>query len=105
MEGCTEIGVSRFFRVLLRLSTPGFVLRQVPTMWRHIRRGRGEVRVREEDGAFVLEYSDFPWFADPLYEHLTVGSVRALVRIATGKAPTIRAEGLGDRLTLWVRPA
>ena len=31
MEACTEIGLSRFFRVLLRLSTPGFVLRQVPT--------------------------------------------------------------------------
>jgi len=64
MEACTEIGLSRFFRVLLRISTPGFVLRQVPTMWRQIRRGAGEVEVVEQDGIAELRYRAFPWFED-----------------------------------------
>src|SRR5512139_866770 len=38
MRQCTELGISRFFRVLLRLGSTEFVLRQVPTMWKQIRR-------------------------------------------------------------------
>jgi hypothetical protein len=89
MEACTEIGVNRFFRLLLRLSTLSFVTKLVPTMWKQIRRGRGDVKVAIEGDRARLEYSDFPRFVDPLYELMTIGSLRALVRISTGREPVV----------------
>jgi hypothetical protein len=89
MEACTEIGVNRFFRLLLRLSTLSFVAKLVPTMWKQIRRGRGDVKVAIEGDQARIEYSDFPRFVDPLYELMTIGSLRALVRISTGREPVV----------------
>ncbi len=89
MDAFTEVGVSRFFRVMLRVSGVRFVLRQVPTMWRQIRRGDGEVEVVDVPGGVEVRYSRFPRFADPLYEDLTVGSLRALVRVCVGQATEV----------------
>lgn len=105
MEACTEIGLSRFFRVLLRLSTPAFVLRRVPTMWRQIRRGAGEVEVAERGSVVELRYRAFPWFEDARYELLTLGSVRALMKTCTGTSPSIDvAHRAPDALTLHISP-
>lgn len=84
MDAFTEIGVSRFFRVMLRVSSVRFVLRQVPTMWKQIRRGDGQVDVADVPGGIEVRYTKFPRFADPLYEDLIVGSLRALVRVCVG---------------------
>jgi hypothetical protein len=89
MEGCTEKGVNRLFRLLLRASSPSFVLRRVPTMWKHVRRGAGHVDVEQLEGESVVRYSEFPWFRNPLYRMLTVGSLRSLVRTCTGATPRI----------------
>jgi len=89
MEGCTEQGIHRIFRMLLRASSPGFVLRRVPVMWRQIRRGAGHVDVEQIGGETHIRYSDFPWFRNPLYRMLTSGSLRALVRCCTGETPRI----------------
>jgi len=89
MEGCTEHGINRVFRMLLRASSPSFVLRRVPTMWRQIRRGAGHVEVQQREGESFVHYSELPWFHNPLYRMLTLGSLRALVRCCTGEAPRI----------------
>lgn len=89
MDACTAIGISRFFRALLRVASPGFVLRQVPTMWRHIRRGDGHVAVEAGDGRGTIRYSQFPYFADDNYRLLTEGSLRAVVRTCTGREPRV----------------
>lgn len=89
MEGCTEQGINRLFRMLLRASSPGFVLRRVPVMWRQIRRGAGQVDVQQIGGETHIRYSEFPWFHNPLYRMLTAGSLRALVRVCTGETPRI----------------
>jgi hypothetical protein len=98
IEGCTEIGLGRFFRVVTRMASPVFVLRHVPTMWRQIRRGAGQVEVSAErvtgsgsaaGNVVELRYSAFGWFDEPLYEALTVGSVRALSRQCLGRDPEI----------------
>lgn len=99
MEECTEIGVNRFFRLLLRMSSLSFVTKLVPTMWKQIRRCRGGVTVEIEGDRARLAYGDFPRFGDPLYELMTVGSLRALLRISTGREPVVEvdarnAEGL-----------
>jgi hypothetical protein len=95
MESCTALGVSTFFRVLLRLSSPRFVLRQVPTMWRQIRRGSGRVEVTDENGKITIRYREFPWFDDVNYRLLTVGSLTALLRVCTRRTPRIRIQAHG----------
>lgn len=103
MDACTEIGVSRFFRVLLRLSTPRFVLRQVPTMWRQIRRGAGTVDVVDVGDDVEVRYQGFAHFSDPLYELLTIGSLRALLRTCTGSNPRLEVvRRAADALTVRV---
>ncbi len=90
VEESTREGVTRFFRVLLRVSTPGFVLRRVPTMWKQIRRGAGKVEVTVTDGDIVIEYTEFPYFEDKLYRLLTLGSLRGLVELATHRGADIQ---------------
>ena len=75
--------VGRFFRVLLGLSSPGFLLKQVPTMWRRLRRGdEAEVRVTTEPGASVIHYRNFPWFDHEVYVLFTLGSLTAMAELA-----------------------
>ena len=40
-----------------------------------------------------LRYMDFPYFAEPLYELVTIASLRALMRTRTGKTLTIVSRG------------
>jgi hypothetical protein len=103
IEGCTEVGVNRFFRLLLRLSSVGFVAKLVPTMWKQIRRGVGEVHVETVGDEARIFYRRFPRFADPLYPLMTLGSLRALVRISTGAEPVVEIRDRGaDFLTVAI---
>lgn len=103
MERTTEMGIRHFFRFLVRLSTPSFVLRQVPNIWKQIRRGPGKVVVDIGEGAGVIRYSDFPYFADPLYRALTKASLRALMRVCTSREVEVRIDDQGsDWLTLSI---
>jgi hypothetical protein len=105
IEGCTEIGVNRFFRLLLRMSSVGFVAKLVPTMWKQIRRGAGEVQVEMVGQEARLFYQRFPRFSDPLYPLMTLGSLRALVRISTDGEPSVEILERGEQsLTVAVRP-
>lgn len=104
MDGCTVIGTSRFFRAMLRVASPGFVLRQVPTMWRHIRRGDANVAVKLHDDKAQIAYSGFPYFSDENYRLLTEGSLRALVRTCTGRDPKVALlRSTADSLNVEVR--
>jgi hypothetical protein len=106
MEGCTHKGVNRLFQLLLRVSSPGFVLRMVPTMWRQIRRGAGHVDVDQYEGHTIVRYSEFPWFQDRLYRLLTVGSLRALVRSSSKRDPRIEVLEEGGQafaVRVWYR--
>ena len=96
MQECTAIGINRFFRVLLRMSSTEFVLRQVPTMWRQIRRGAGEVSVETTPKATVLHYRAFPYFDDENYRLLTRGSLASLVMTSTGEAAEVHVDHYGS---------
>ncbi len=104
MDGCTVIGTSRFFRAMMRMASPAFVLRQVPTMWKHIRRGDARVAVETEGTRARITYTDFPFFADENYRLLTEGSLRAVVRTCTGRDPRVSIQRVtADSLTVEVR--
>lgn len=89
IEGCTEQGVTRFFSVLIQLSSPGFILSKVPFMWERVRRGPGRVEVARVDDGSRVYYRRFPFFDDVRYRLLTVGSLRAVVRRCTGTEPEV----------------
>jgi hypothetical protein len=104
LERCTERGMGSFFSALVRMSRPRFVLGQVPTMWKRIRRGPGFVEVEPGDTESRLRYQAFPYFDDPIYEELTVCSVRAVVRLCTKVEPELTVERVtADALDLRVR--
>ncbi len=106
IEACTHLGISRFFRVLLRATTPRFVLKQVPTMWRQIRRGPAKVVVDAADDETMIAYSGFPYFDDPNYVLVTLATLRELVRTSTKREPEVRVfEHSDSALTVVVRLA
>lgn len=82
--GCSEQGMGRFFRSLARLASPGFVLRQSPTTWKMLRRGPGTMQAQRVDGGTLIRYREFPYFHDPLYRLMAVGTVQSLVEVSTG---------------------
>lgn len=81
IEGITLVGINRFFRLLLSVASADFVLRKIPVMWDHIRRGDGRVVVETSTAGATIRYSMFPWFHDPVYPLMTLGSIRALLRV------------------------
>ena len=90
MQACTELGVSHFFRALIRLGTPAMVLRKVPAMWSLIRRGpAARIAVDADAVRAVVSYADFPYFDDPNYRSLTVGSLRAVTWICARRVPRV----------------
>lgn len=79
MQAITHVGINRFFRLVLSVSSADFVLRKIPVMWGHIRRGAGKVSVETGDRGATIRYSEFPWFDEPTYRLMTEGSIRALL--------------------------
>ena len=100
IEGVTEHGISRFFRVLLRMATPEFVLKQVPAMWRHGRRGQGKVEVSVAPDVVTVLYTEFPYFDDRRYRLLTEAMLRALVRVGSKRTAVVRID---DHGVDWLR--
>lgn len=98
----TSYGISRFFRVLLRMSGTPFVLRQLPTLQRRIRRPV-HVRVEEQNREVMVYYDDFPFFDDPLYVARARAAVRALIRASTQPHSSVTTVDSGyDWLTIRV---
>jgi len=91
VDHCTKAtheGVGKFFKILISLGSPGFVLRKVPVMWGRLRRGdRCEIVVTPGQGESVVAYRRFPWFRHEVYHLMTEGSLRGLVEMSTGKLP------------------
>ncbi len=90
-EGTVE-GVSRFFRSVLGLATPAFVVRRLPALWRLVRRGAGTVSVDAGATSATVRYTEFPHWNDARYRLLTISSIRALLRMCTGREPVVREE-------------
>ena len=88
MMGATRQGVNTFFKTLLSLTTSRFLLRQVPVLWRMLRRKDGAtIKVESEGQASVVHYSDFPWYEDPLYRRMAVATLKAMVELNAGVVP------------------
>lgn len=104
LEECSIIGINHFFRIALRITTTTFALRMLPTTWTHMRRGPGRMSVELRAGEGIVEYSSFPYFDDPNYRLLVLGTLRPLLRLSTGREPRVEiAEYTTDSLRAIVR--
>ena len=99
-EGTIE-GISRFFRSVLGLATPAFVLRRLPALWKLVRRGAGAVSVEADATRATVRYSGNPFWDDARYRVLTTCTLRALLRMCTGREASVR-EGSFTRDTFVV---
>lgn len=101
----TGEGVGKFFRILIALGSPGFVLRKVPVMWGRLRRGdQTEIEVTAGDGHADVHYTRFPYFRHEVYRLMTVASLRGLVHMSTSRLPeTELLEASHDAVKVRVR--
>ena len=95
VEEASVYGTGRFFRVLLGLASTRFLMRRVPVLWDRMRRGLGRVEVEQGERTTVLHYRDFPYFADPNYRLMTVGTLRGLCRVAGQVRPNVEIVDYG----------
>lgn len=98
MRQSTHVGIGRFFRMLISLGSFRFVMRNVPTMWRRLRRGAGQVEVDIDASGHIatISYSAFPYFSDPLYRAMTIGSLTGMAEVAAGSPCDLEVLGAGD---------
>jgi hypothetical protein len=106
VRGASEKGLHRFFRALVRLSTPSFILRQAPTTWKVLRRGPGTMRSFPVADGTAIEYRRFPYYYDELYRLMSIATITALVEIcAGGPVPVTITRWTSDELDMHVRHA
>ena len=104
IEAITLEGVGRFFRLLLALASPRFVLRKVPVLWGRMRRGCGRVEVTVAADHVALHYREFPRFHDENYRLMTVATLAGVCRAAGAKAPHVEiVDWTHDSLDVVVR--
>ena len=88
--GASTQGIGRFFRLLMGLGSTRFLLKKVPTLFHWIRRSNARVEVDSSPERSLIHYRDFPWLEDHRYRLMTVGTLRGMIEISTGKTPEIR---------------
>jgi hypothetical protein len=88
MRAVALAGVNRFFRTVLGLASGKFVLRNIPSLWKRLRRGPASIRPEQlADGRVLLHYENFRYCRDPIYRLLSLANCQAVVLAATKKLP------------------
>ena len=96
MRGVTTASINRFFRMILGLASGRFVLRNIPTFWKRLRRGPASVRTEQlDDGRVLIHYEDFRYCRDPIYRLLSIANCQAAAFAATKKLPVASVERHG----------
>lgn len=103
IEACTVLGINRFMRIVLGLTSAAYLLRKMPVLWAQHRRHNGSLEV--ELGARVarLHYKGFPFFDDRNYRLFVRGVLRKTVEVASGMRPDVMIRDYAkDRLLVEV---
>ena len=91
-RGVAAAGISRFFRMILTLASGQFVLRNIPTFWRRLRRGPASLTAKQSGSAVRIHYDDFRYCRDPLYRLLSIANCQAAALASCGKIPKASVE-------------
>ena len=104
IEACTVLGVHSFFRVLLRISSPAYLLRQMPAISLQYRRNDWVCEVDAGAQSATLTWRKCPYLADRVYRLYCAAMISKCVELCTGKRPTVDVVGHGaDWMTLRVQ--
>ena len=103
IEDCTVLGVNSFFRVLLRISSPAYLLRQMPAISLVYRRNDWTCNVDADEERATLTWRSCPYVGERVYRLYSAAMMSKCVELCTNKRPTVEIAGHGaDWLTLQV---
>jgi hypothetical protein len=103
IEDCTVLGVHSFFRVLLRISSPAYLLRQMPAISQVYRRNDWTCEVDAGDERATLTWRQCPYVAERLYRLYAAAMTSKSLELCTNKKPAVEIAGHGaDWLTLRI---
>ena len=83
MEKGATLGTHWFFRMLVQVTSPRYLVRLMPTALRQMRRGSVKLDVELRDTDATLRVTDHPFADHPLYRLATPAILGGLVRICT----------------------
>ena len=84
------LGANTFLRILLKISTPMFLFRSMPTFWAMHRKGNGTLEVDADARRARLHYARFPFFANPNYRLFVIAVLTKVTELSTGSRPRAR---------------
>ena len=103
IESCTVLGINRFLRFVLALSSPAYLLGKMPVLWARHRLHNGKLRVDVGERSARLAYTEFPFFDDRNYRLFVRGVLRKSVEVTSGHRPEVTVRDYGkDRLLVDV---
>ncbi len=103
IEACTVVGINRFLRVVLSLTSPAYLLSKMPVFWARHRRNQSRLEVELGARSARLRYAGFPFFGDPNYRILVRGILRKTLEISSGERPEVTIRDYAhDRLAVDV---
>jgi hypothetical protein len=103
IEACTVLGINRFLRVILSMTSPTYVLTKMPVFWARHRQHNGRLTVDIGERRALLHYTEFPFFSDPNYRICVRGILRKTLEISSGVRPEVTVRDYGqDRLLVEV---
>lgn len=100
IEQCTVLGVHSFFRVLLRVTSPAYMLRQMPVMMRQFRRNDWTCEVDADDQRALITYGNCPYLTHRLYRIYGMAMVSQCVELCSSTKPAVELEEHGPD---WMR--
>jgi len=101
IEASTIIGINRFLRAVLALTSPAFVLSKMPAFWGRYRQNNGTLVVELGERAARLQYEGFPFFGDRNYRIFIRGVLRKTLEMSSGERPEVTVRDYAeDRLTV-----
>ncbi|MEB2310903.1 MAG: hypothetical protein OZ921_21810 [Sorangiineae bacterium] len=93
LEFALTLGMKRFFRALLGVTSPGFFLRRYPTVFSAIRRGPPHVTVEVERTSATIHVHDMPYSDDPLYHLVYEAGFNVFFLLMKRTRPRMRLMG------------
>lgn len=100
IEACTVLGVNTFFRILLRITSPAFLMRKMPGLSRQYRRNDWICDVEADDRRAVIWWRNVPYLRHRTYRLYCVAMMMKCSELCTGKRPSINTLGHGDD---WIK--
>jgi hypothetical protein len=103
IEACTVLGVNTFFRILLRITSPAFLMRKMPSLSRQYRRNDWTCTVTADEQQATMTWTGVPYLADRVYRLYMVAMVVKCCELCTGRRPRCQIVSHGaDHATLEV---